>query len=255
MIRLIFSGFLVIVVTIGAVHAQTLPGINMSRQFRIEQLPDNHTRLTGEVELDGGAWQFYADQVDIFSDDSRLVASGNVVFTSEGGRIAADRVEFDMDAVTGTFYDAEGSTLLVEDIEPSMFGTQEPEMRFWGEIIEKVGSRTYRLTRGGFTSCVQPTPRWEVTVSSATINFDEYAILRNSVLRVKDVPVFYLPAMYYPIQADGRATGILMPTYGASTIRGQSISNAFFLALNRSHDATIFHDWFTATGQAIHWFK
>ena len=236
---------------LGAAHAQTLPGINMSRQFRIEQLPDNHTRLTGEVELDGGDWQFYADQVDIFSDDSRLVASGNVVFNSEGGRIAADRVEFDMDAVTGTFYDAEGSTLLVEDIEPSMFGTQEPEMRFWGEIIEKVGSRTYRLTRGGFTSCVQPTPRWEVSVSSATINLDEYAVLRNSVLRVKDVPVFYLPAMYYPIQEEGRATGVLMPTYGASTIRGQSISNAFFVALNRSHDATIFHDWFTATGQGI----
>ena len=251
MIRLILSGFFVIAVTVGAAHAQTLPGINMSRQFRIEQLPDNHTRLTGEVELDGGAWQFYADQVDIFSDESRLVASGNVVFTSEGGRIAADRVDFDMDAVTGTFYDAAGSTRLVEDIEPSMFGTQEPEMRFWGEIIEKVGSRTYRLTRGGFTSCVQPTPRWEVTVSSATINLDEYAVLRNSVLRVKDVPVFYLPAMYYPIQEDGRATGILMPSYGASTIRGQSISNAFFLALNRSHDATIFHDWFTATGQGL----
>ena len=251
MIRLILFGFLVIDVTVGAAHAQTLPGINMSRQFRIEQLPDNHTRLTGEVELDGGAWQFYADQVDIFSDGSRLVASGNVVFTSEGGRIAADRVEFDIDAVTGTFYDAEGSTLLVEDIEPSMFGTQEPEMRFWGEIIEKVGSRTYRLTRGGFTSCVQPTPRWEVTVSSATINLDEYALLRNSVLRVKDVPLFYLPAMYYPIQEDGRATGVLMPTYGASTIRGQSISNAFFVAINRSHDATIFHDWFTATGQGL----
>ena len=251
MIRLILFGFLVIAVTVGAAHAQTLPGISMSRQFRIEQLPDNHTRLTGEVELDGGAWQFYADQVDIFSDDARLVASGNVVFTSEGGRIAADRVEFDMDAVTGTFYDAEGSTLLVEDIEPSMFGTQEPEMRFWGEIIEKVGSRTYRLTRGGFTSCVQPTPRWEVTVSSATINLDEYALLRNSVLRVKDVPLFYLPAMYYPIQEDGRATGVLMPTYGASTIRGQSISNAFFVAINRSHDATVFHDWFTATGQGL----
>ena len=42
-----------------------------------------------------------------------------------------------------------------------------------------------------------------------------------------------------------------MPTYGASTIRGQSISNAFFWALNRSHDTTIFHDWFTSTGQGV----
>ena len=251
MIRLILFGFLVVAVTVGAARAQTLPGINTSRQFRIERLPGNHTRLTGAVELDGGDWQFYAEQVDIFSDESRLVASGNVVFTSEGGRIAAERVEFDIDAQTGTFYNAEASTLLVEDIEPSMFGTQEPEMRFRGEIIEKLGPRTYRLTNGSFTSCVQPTPRWVLEVSSATINLDEYALLRNCVLKVKGVPLFYLPALYYPVQEDGRATGILMPSYGASSIRGQSISNAFFLAINRSHDATVFHDWFTATGQGL----
>ena len=251
MIRLILFGLLVSAVTVDAAHAQNLPGINMSLQGRIEQLANNHTRLTRDVEIDGGDWQLFADQVDIFTDESRLVASGNIVFTSEGGRIAADRMEFDTDAVTGTFYNAVGSTELIEDIEPSMFGTQEPEMRFWGEVIEKIGSRTYRLTRGGFTSCIQPTPRWEVTVSSATINLDEYALLRNSVLKVKGVPLFYLPAMYYPIQEDGRATGILMPSYGASTIRGQSISSAFFLAINRSHDATVFHDWFTATGQGL----
>ena len=251
MIRLVLFGFLVVAVTVGAARAQTLPGINTSRQFLIERLPGNHTRLTGAVELDGGDWQFYAEQVDIFSDESRLVASGNVVFTSEGGRIAAERVEFDIDAQTGAFYNAEASTTLLDDIEPSMFGTQEPEMRFRGEIIEKLGPRTYRLTNGSFTSCVQPTPRWVMDVSSATINLDEYALLRNCVLKVKGVPLFYLPALYYPVQEDGRATGILMPTYGASSIRGQSISNAFFLAINRSHDATVFHDWFTATGQGL----
>ena len=255
MIRLTLFGFLVIAATVGAARAQTAPGINDQRSFLVERLADNHTRLTGEVEMIGGdgdgTWQFYADQADIFSDESRLVASGNVVFSSGGGRIAAERVEFNLDALTGTFYVAEGSTRLVEDIEPSMFGTQEPEIRFWGEVIEKVGPRTYRLTNGAFTSCVQPTPRWELAVSSLTINLDEYALLRNCVLKVKGVPLFYLPALYYPIQEDGRATGILMPTYGASTIRGQSISNAFFLAINRSHDATIFHDWFTATGQGL----
>ena len=124
-------------------------------------------------------------------------------------------------------------------------------MRFWGEIIEKVGPRSYKLIRGGFTSCVQPTPRWEVSASSVTINLDEYLVLRNSVLSVKGVPLFYLPVMFYPIQADDRATGILMPTYGSSTIRGQSLSNALFMAFNRSHDATVFHDFFSTAGQGM----
>ena len=118
-------------------------------------------------------------------------------------------------------------------------------------MIEKVGPKRYKITRGGFTSCVQPTPRWELVSSTSLVELDEYALLKNTVLKVKGVPMFYLPVMYYPIQADDRATGFLLPTYGSSVIRGPSISNAFFWAINRSQDATIYHDWFTKRGQGV----
>ena len=174
MIRLIILGLLSSLATTGSAFAQGIPGIATSRQFRSERLADNQLKLTGQVEIEGDSWQFYADEVEIFTEESRLIATGNVVFvdTASGGRVAAEHVEFDFVALTGEFYNASGSTQLIEDIEPSMFGTQEPEMRFWGEIIEKLGPRTYRLIRGGFTSCVQPTPRWEVTASTVTINLD-----------------------------------------------------------------------------------
>ena len=74
-------------------------------------------------------------------------------------------------------------------------------------------------------------------------------MLKNAVLKVKDVPLFYLPAMYYPINKEDRSTGFLLPVYGTSTIRGTSFSNAFFWAINRSQDVTLMHDWFTRTGQ------
>ena len=66
---------------------------------------------------------------------------------------------------------------------------------------------------------------------------------------MKGVPLFYLPWFYYPIQSEDRATGFLMPSYGASTFRGQAISNAFFWAISRSQDATFMYDWFTRAGQ------
>ena len=71
------------------------------------------------------------------------------------------------------------------------------------------------------------------------------------MLKVKGVPMFYLPVLYYPTKEDDRATGFLIPTYGSSTLRGQSIHNAFFWAINRSQDATILHDWFSKTGQGV----
>ena len=84
-----------------------------------------------------------------------------------------------------------------------------------------------------------------------TLNLDNYALLKNTILKVKGVPVLYLPVIYYPIQKDDRATGFLMPIYGISTIKGQTLSNAFFWAINRSQDATCLHDWFTKTGQGF----
>jgi lipopolysaccharide assembly outer membrane protein LptD (OstA) len=152
-------------------------------------------------------------------------------------------------AGTGTFYTASGLASLGEKADKSMFGALEPDVYFYGEVLEKVGEDRYKIAKGGFTTCVQPTPRWELVTGSATINVGEYAVLRNAVMRVKDVPIFYLPIMYYPIQDDDRATGFLLPTYGRSNIQGQSISNAFFWAISRSQDLTVLHDWYTATGQ------
>jgi LPS-assembly protein len=226
--------------------------LQISKSFRLESFEGGrHLRATGAVEAEQGDMRFSADVADYYRDEDLLVASGNVVFVSGDSRIAADRIEFNTRTRTGTFHNAWGAASIADRVDRSMFGTQEPDAYFYGELVEKLGPKKYRVSRGAFTTCVQPTPRWEIVSSSATITLDEYAILRNSVLRVKGVPLFYLPIMYYPIQEDDRATGFLIPTYGASTVRGQSLSNAFFWAIDRSQDATFFHDWFTQTGQGL----
>ena len=245
---------LVLAIMLGAplsARAQLFPGLPFdSKQFTLEVVDENHIRFVDEVELTGEGWQFFADEIDFFPNESRMEAVGNVVYVSGDTRLAADRAEVNIEDLTGIFYNAFGSVNMGnEDIERSMFGTQEPDMYFSGETIEKIGPRTYRLAKGGFTSCIQPTPRWEMRSTSFTINLDSYVLLKNMVLKVKSVPVFYMPALYYPVQDDDRATGFLMPTWGASTYRGTSFSNAFFLAMGRSHDVTVFHDLFMQTGQ------
>ena len=210
----------------------------------------NHLQLIGNVELPlDDQTLLSADQIDIFTDTNRLTAEGNVVFAGAEGRISAERVEFDVDADTGTFITASGIMSLGAQADRKQFGNQDADVYFFGEKIEKLGARKYRITRGGFSTCVQPTPRWEMTASSVVLNLDDYAFARSTVLRVKGVPLMYLPAIYYPIQKSGRATGFLLPTYGSSTTRGQALSNAFFWAIGRSQDATFFHDWFTRAGQ------
>jgi LPS-assembly protein len=234
--------------------AQLIPGWD-TKQFALEQIDADTVRLMREVEVNGAGTnagqQIFADELLWNRRTGEFTAAGNVTMTSPTARLSADRVVFNTKTGHGTFYNASGQASLGQRgaIDKSMFGALEPDIMFAGETIEKIDVDKYRITNGWFTTCVQPTPRWQIVTGTATINLEDYAILKNAVVRVKDVPVFYLPVMYYPIQSDDRATGFLLPTYGSSLYRGQSLSNAFFWAINRSQDLTLFHDWYTKTGQ------
>jgi LPS-assembly protein len=218
-----------------------------------QELEGNRIRFIGNVELQrpDSMVKFSADEVDVFYDENRLEARGNVVFSEADGRIAAERVEFDLTKGTGTFYDASGIMAMGKFANQRQFAGQEPDVYFYGEKIEKLPERKYRITKGAFTTCVQPTPRWELTSGSVSITLDDYAFARGTVLRVKGMPLLYLPVIYYPLQENERATGFLLPTYGTSSYRGQAISNGFFWAMGRSRDLTLMHDWFTRAGQGV----
>jgi len=255
---------------------QSLPGINTNQQWRWEQVGPGHWRLTGDVEIEKDDMKISADEVEIFSETNLLLARGNVTLTTKTQRISADSLEFNLLTKFGTFHHASGNARIKGDdplnpLNPgaptpagtpagtpatpptasNQFGSSEPDLLFYGEIIEKIGERKYRITDGGFTTCVQPEPRWQLQSGTVILNLDHYAMLRNMVMNVKGVPLFYLPVIYYPINKEDRATGILMPVYGSSSLRGQTLSNAFFWAINRSQDATVMYDWFSKSGQGI----
>ena len=255
MLRTIFLSLLVLTATVVSARAQpvTLGGCNVkwaADSGSFSNVSQTHTFLVKDVHIDCNDIQLFADEAELFSDVDRLQARGNVVFVSPGNRISADHLEFNTRTKTGTFFIASGIASIGDrGVDRSFFGDQEPDAYFWGDTVEKLGPKTYRVTHGGFTTCVQPTPRWALISGSATVTLEKHAVLKNTVLRVKDVPLFYLPAMYYPINKEDRATGFLIPTYGSSTIRGRTLSNAFFWAINRSQDATFYYDWFSKTGQ------
>ena len=179
-------------------------------------------------------------------------ASGDVLLQQRDLRVFAERAEMNSRTKLGVFYEANGIARIGDAPgEKSQFGTLESDVIVPRQRIEKAGPKTYKINHGAFTTCAQPVPRWEMTMGNATITHRRARLLRNVVLRVKDVPLFYLPAFYYPMDKDDRSTGFLLPTYGASNLRGTTLSNAFFWAISRSQDATFFHDWTSKFGQGF----
>ena len=239
-------------------RTNTLSGFDSTSDSR-ERINENHWKLSGGVELnDQKDTKLYADDVEIFVDQDRAIATGNVLLTQGNNRIAADRADFNTKTRLGTFYNATG----IANIQPPRraptpgafappLSTADTDVYFFGDVIEKIGAKKYKITNGGFSTCVQPTPRWDLHADTVVLNIDHYTLLRNAILNVKGVPLLYLPVMYYPTKEEDRATGILIPTYGVSSLRGQSIHNAFFWAINRSQDATFMHDWYSKAGQGF----
>ncbi len=226
---------------------------------RQERVGENHWLLSGGVEIEQRDLKVYADEMEAFTDQNRVIATGNVVMTQGKNRIAADRADFNSQTRLGTFYHASGIATMQPPRQlpvpgamavPQLAG-QQTDVYFFGDEVEKVGPKKYRIRNGGFSTCVQPTPRWDLSADTIVLNIDHYTLLRQVVLNVKGVPLLYLPFIYYPTKEEGRATGFLIPTYGSSTIRGQSLHNAFFWAINRSADLTMMHDWFSRTGQGL----
>jgi len=230
--------------------------VHAERQIRIGE---NHLQLTGGVELEQEDTHLFADSLEWFMDEDSAVAIGNVVFSQGNNRIAADRAEINTKTHLGTFYSARGIATVQQPRRPPSPGqftvptlaSPELDVYFFGEQIDKIGYKKYRITNGGFTTCVQPTPRWDLTADTVVLNVDHYTLLRQAMFKVKGVPMLYLPVLYYPTKEENRATGFLIPTYGTSTVRGQSLHNAFFWAISRSQDATIMHDWFSKTGNGF----
>jgi LPS-assembly protein len=214
----------------------------------------------GHVEMDRdpqGASKIYADDVWLYMGQDKGIATGNVLLTQGANRISAERAEFNTKDNLGTFFNAWGMATVKPPVQrPATGGValppvtgQENVVIFFGEKVEKIGPKKYRITNGGFSTCAQPTPRWDLHAGTVILNVDHYTVLTNAVMSVKGVPMFYLPVLYYPTKREDRATGFLIPTYGVSSLRGQSLHNAFFWAIDRSQDATFMHDWFSKTGQ------
>ena len=213
-----------------------------------------------EYEVAGSDTKVYADDMMMYTGENKALATGNVVLAQGDNRISAEHAEFDTKTGLGTFYNATGfSTVKPPKVQPPRAGAMAPPpvigqdtvVIFFGEKIEKIAPKKYRITNGGFSTCMQPTPRWDLNAGTVLLNVDHYTVLKNAVLRVKGVPMFYTPILYYPTKRDGRATGFLMPAYGSTSLRGQSLSNEFFWAIDRSQDLSLMHDWFSKTGQGF----
>ena len=149
----ILCGVAVLLIAASA-HAQALVGYDKTVSDTRVRIGENHWKLTGAVELENGDAKIFAEEVEVFLNESRAVATGNVTFTQGPNRISADRADFNIKTRLGTFYNATGIATFQPPkarpqagaVAPPPVAGQENDVYFFGETIEKVGPKKYKIT-------------------------------------------------------------------------------------------------------------
>jgi LPS-assembly protein len=197
----------------------------------LETYEEARVTASGAVEIKYQDVTFHAERVTFHRDTMTVEAEGEVVFDQGPNRIAGGRVDFDLIEKNGTFWDA---TAYVH-----------PDYYFSGSVISKTGPIDYAVKEGVFTSCTgDAVPDWSFALSSADIEVEGYAKVKNARLRVKNVPVFYWPYLIWPAKSE-RSTGFLIPNVGYSDRRGAYLGLAHYQAIGASYDNTIYGDLFS----------
>jgi LPS-assembly protein len=110
----------------------------------------------------------------------------------------------------------------------------------WGKArkIQKVGANKWVLHEVTYSTCPITHHSWQVQASRLVLNKKSgWGSATNAVLRVKSIPVFYLPYLNFPLD-DRRKTGFLLPNYGKSSRSGIDIAFPYYWNIAPNVDMT-----------------
>lgn len=230
---------LVLALAAGPVSAQSdpppavsIPGFGgvEAQADHFEALSADRYLLEGNVSFKAGTILLQADRLTYDRSDSTGEAVGNVLYVQADGRIAGDRVIFNVQESTAEIDNATGFL--------------EQGFIFRARKVYQLDEERLRFEKGFFTACTQPVPYWSLKVSSGLVVRDRYVHLYNMRLRAGKMPVFYSPYLAFPIKPD-RTTGLLLPQIGFSDRLGTALQTAFYWAIARNQDATFYVDAYT----------
>jgi len=101
------------------------------------------------------------------------------------------------------------------------------------------------------TPCSQTTAIWEFRSGNMTFKPGSYVKMAWPHIRVKGLPIFGMPYVYWPLQDEQRQTGLLIPAIGTSSRKGFMLSESFFWAISRSADLTMTYEHFSSAGSGF----
>ncbi len=236
-------------------RAEVLPPAEDTTAVELES--DTQSKLGSRYVLDGDVVITYrdriikADHIEYDAETGDLTATGNLHVT--GGpnheEIRASHGTMNLNQQTGRFYDVSGSVGLKNAGHSLTTYANSNPFLFTGRIVVRTGPQDYEIYDGTLTTCKLPDPDWMLSAGKFMVNMDmKKATAQNSVFRLMNIPLLFLPYVTQPTDAGQRQTGVLIPVVGNSSTKGLVLGEQIYWAINRSTDLTLGVQYYSLRG-------
>ena len=211
--------------------APTFIGAKASRYQQDEQI----ATLAGDVVMRQGSMQIEADEASLYQAESRGELNGKVRLRDNGALIVGDHADVQLDTGAAKVDNAE-------------YVLHKSRIRGSALYAKRAEDSVIRLKDGTYTTCEPSSNAWQLKGNNITLNpATGFGTATNVTLRVKDIPVFYTPYIYFPID-DRRQSGFLPPSFSSSTDTGFMLVTPYYFNLAPNYDATLYPRYMTKRG-------
>ena len=209
----------------------TFIGAKASRYQQEEQI----ATLAGDVVMRQGSMQIEADEASLYQAESRGELNGKVRLRDNGALIVGDHADVQLDTGAAKVDNAE-------------YVLHKSRIRGSALYAKRAEDSIIRLKDGTYTTCEPSSNAWQLKGNNITLNpATGFGTATNVTLRVKDIPVFYTPYIYFPID-DRRQSGFLPPSFSSSTDTGFMLVTPYYFNLAPNYDATLYPRYMTKRG-------
>lgn len=140
---------------------------------------------TGHVRIDYEDTLLTADKVTVYMATKVAMAEGHVVLTQKGTVFKGERGEYNFQTKVGNVAHMDA------EIPPSLYAK--------AKTIERVSPTHYRASDGYVTTCCGDSPFYRVQSQSLDIYPGQKVVIRNAVVYVKNIPIFFIPLYVQPL--------------------------------------------------------
>jgi len=207
-------------------HEHEAP-VNVTGQETIYDSRTDTFVVKGDAVMTQGGSVLKADEIDIMRRDRQARAIGHVHLIDPEVEMWATEGTINITNETMVLYNAK--VLAKKDI-----------YHLEGQEITKLEGQTYEVKKGFFTTCgcEKGTPDWSINADQMTVNMGHTGTAQNATFNVAGYPLVKTPYFIFPADSS-RHSGLLSGREGQSGLRGFQWFQPYYIAINKSSDATV----------------